>query len=136
MNVIHDPGAGDSAEVPAEVVALRPVGLGEGGEPALREPVDLQRLLVRKVAELTHVPVGGDHQVARGVRKLVQEHECVLSPGDDQPLLVAGGGRTAEDAFGLLVGLGDVFQPPRRPQLLRHAAEPTRRKPDGVTSAT
>src|SRR5437762_10838061 len=94
MNVIDDAGSGDSAEVPAEVVALRPVALGEGGEPALREPVDLQRLLVRKVAELTHVPVGGDHQVPRGVRKLVQEHECVLSPGDDQPLLVAGGGRT------------------------------------------
>ena len=48
MNVIDDAGTGDSAEVPAEVVALRAVHLAERGDALDREPVDLERLLVRK----------------------------------------------------------------------------------------
>src|SRR5207248_1271880 len=136
MNVIDDAGAGDAAEVPAEVVTLRAVHLRERREAALPEPVDLERLLVRKVGELANVPVGGDHQVPRRVRELVQEDERVLTAGHDETLLVGGSRRAAEDALRLVVGGRDVFQPPGSPQLPRHVVESTRRKPRGVTSAT
>ncbi len=132
--MIDDSGSGDPAEVPAEVVALRAVDLSERGEPALGDPVDLERLLVRKVGELAYMPVGGDHQVPGRVRKLVQEHECVLTTMNDESLLVIRSGGPAEDAFGLLVRLPDVLQPPRGPQRFCHAGESTLRKPDGVTS--
>src|SRR3954454_19896862 len=75
MNVIDDAGAGDAAEVPAEIVALRAVDLTEGGHALDRQPVDLQRLLVRKPGELADVPVGGDHQMTARVGGLVQHHK-------------------------------------------------------------
>ena len=125
VNVVDDAGARNPAEVPAEVVALRSVGLGESRDPALSKAVDLESLIVRKVGELADVPVGGDHQVAGGVRELVQEHEGALAAVDDEPLLVVAGGRVAEDAARLLVGLGDVLEPPGSPELLRHGREIT-----------
>ena len=64
VDVIDDAGAGDAAEVPAEVVALRPVDLAERGDALDGEPVDLERLLVRKPGELADVPVRGDQRMA------------------------------------------------------------------------
>ena len=125
VNMVDDAGARNSAEVPAEVVALRPVGLGESRDPALSKAVDLESLIVRKVGELADVPVGGDHQVAGGVRELVQQHKGVLAAMDDEPLLVVTDRSVAEDAARLLVGLGDVFEPPGSPELLRHGREIT-----------
>ena len=61
MNVIDNAGAGDAAEVPAEVVAFRPIHLTERGDALDGELVDLERLLVRKPGELADVPVGSDH---------------------------------------------------------------------------
>ena len=65
------------------------------------------------------------------VGELVQQHERVLAAVDDQALLVVAGGRIAEDAAGLLVGLLDVLEPPRRPELLGHGAS----LPSGLRSA-
>ena len=42
----------------------------------------------------------------------------MLPTVDDEPLLVVAGGGVAEHAAGLLVGLFDVFEPPRRPECL------------------
>src|SRR5438874_5038198 len=117
MNMIDNAGAGDAAEVPAEVVALRAVHLRERREAALPEAVDLERLLVRKVGEFAHVPKGGDHQVPRRVRELVQQDERVLTAGHDETLLVGGSRRAAEKTLRLLVRLRDVLQAPRGPQL-------------------
>ena len=55
-----------------------------------------------------------------GIRELVQQHEGLLAAVNDEPLLVVAGGRVAEDATRLLVRLGDVLEPPGRPELLRH----------------
>src|SRR5215218_8470314 len=125
MDVIDYACAGDPAQVPAEVVALRPVDLGQRTDPMRREPMDLERLLVRKLAELADVPVGGDHQVPGRVRESVQQHEGVRATVHDELLLVVAGRRVAEDAAGLLVRLLDVLEPPGRPELLGHAGEPT-----------
>src|SRR5262249_31994194 len=84
------------------------------------EAVDLERLLVGQVAELTDVSDRRDHQMAGGVRELVQQHERLLAAMDDEGLLVVAVGREAEDAPFLLVGLLDVFEAPRRPERLRH----------------
>ena len=134
MDVIDNAGAGDSAQVPAEVVALRAVDLTERGHALDRQPVDLERFLVRKPGELADVPIGRDHQMTARVRELVQQHERVLAPVDDQPLLVVAGGGIAEDAAGLLVGLLDVLEPPGRPELLGHESEPTVRPAEPLNS--
>ena len=69
-----------------EVVALRRVRLGERGDSALGQPVDLERLLVGQLAELADVPDRRDHQVAGRVRELVQEHEGRCSAVHDERL--------------------------------------------------
>src|SRR5439155_23521933 len=57
MDVIDDADAGDPPQVPAEVVALGCVGLGQSRHAALSQPVDLERLLVRKPGEVAEMPV-------------------------------------------------------------------------------
>jgi dihydrofolate reductase len=126
----------NGAVVPAEVVSLRAIDLTERGHALDREPVDLQRLLVRKPGELADVPVGGHHQMTARVGELVQQHERVLAAVDDQPLLVVSGGRVAENAAGLLVGLLDVLEPPGRPELLGHGNEPTVLPAKGLNSCS
>jgi hypothetical protein len=136
VDVVDHSSACDPAQVPAEVVALRPVDLGERADSALREPVDFQRLVVRQLAELAHVPVGGRHQVSRGIRKPVQQDECELATVHDELLFVGAGRRFAEHAPELLVRLLDVFEPPRRPELLGHAGEPIARRSGSLKSCT
>ena len=70
------------------------------------------------------------------VGELVQQHEGELAAVDDQPFLVVAGGGITEDAAGLLVRLLDVLEPPGRPELLRHGAEPTVRPGEGLNSCT
>jgi len=71
------------------------------------------------------VPVRRDHQVARGVRELVEQDEGELAPVDHELRLVLRQRRGAtEDALVVLVRVLDVLEPPRRPQPL-HAAEAT-----------
>src|SRR5207302_3455406 len=62
-------------------------------------------------------------QVPRRVGELVQEDEGALAAVYDERLLVAAGGGAAKEAAVLLVSLLDVFEAPRRPELLRHGAE-------------
>src|SRR5690348_7347271 len=56
MRVVGDARAGDAADVPAEVVALRLVGGRKCGEPLRSEPMDLERLSLVEVAEADTVP--------------------------------------------------------------------------------
>ena len=84
--------------------------------------MNLDRFVVFELAELADVPERRDHQMAGRIGILVQEHERALAAVDDEPLLVRGGSGEAEHASLLLVGLVDVFEPPRRPELLRHRA--------------
>ena len=87
--------------------------------------MDLECLVVRKLGERAHVPIGGDHQVARGVRKPVQQDESVLAAVNDESLLVVTVGRIAEDAARIFVRLGNVLEAPGSPELLRHRFETT-----------
>src|SRR5262249_42339097 len=122
VNVVEDPCAGNAAQVPAQVVALRPVYGREGAQSLPSQAMDLQRLVVLEVAEIADVPVRRDHDVPRRVRELVQEHERLPSAIDDQAILVACLHGAAEEATLVLVSTCDVFEPPRRPELLRHDA--------------
>ena len=88
----------------------------------MTEPVDLDRLVGVELAELAGVPRGGDHQVARRVRELVEQHERALAAVNDEPVLVWPLERAAEDAAVLLVGATDVFESPGSPERSRHAA--------------
>jgi len=113
--VVDDPGARDSAEVPAQVVAVGPVGRGQRLERLPGEPVHLESLVVVEVGELRTVPERRHHQVARRVGELVQQHERAPPAVDDELLLVVAIRREAEDAALLLVGRLDVLEAPRRP---------------------
>ena len=110
--------AGDAAEVPADVVALRRERLRQGAHAGCRQPVQLERFVLRQLRELAEVPVRSDHQVAGRVRVLVEQAEGVLAAVDDEAVGVGRLSRAAEDAAVLLVGAGDVLQPPRSPELL------------------
>jgi Ca2+-binding RTX toxin-like protein len=121
--VIGDAGAGDPAEVPADVEALWTVELRQRPHALPREPMNLQGLAVTELRELTDVPEGRDHQVAGGIGEPVQERECLPAAMDDEAGLVLALGGPAKDAPFLLVGLLDVFEAPGRPQRFRHGAE-------------
>src|SRR4051812_41931206 len=88
MHVVDHPGAGDAAEVPAGVVALRGVDPGERGHALLGESMGLERLGIRERAELPEMAVGGDEQMARGVRELVEEYERIPAAVYHQHLVV------------------------------------------------
>lgn len=121
MDVVDDARSGDPAEVPAQVVALGGEDLCERGDPARREPMKLECLVVVELAEVADMARGSHHQVARGVRKLVQQRERALASAKNEQLLVALAGQcTAEEAAALLVGLLHVLQSPGGPERLRH----------------
>ena len=84
--------------------------------------MELERFVVVELAELADVPERRHQQVARRIRKFVQEDERLLAPVDDESFLVRALGGEAEEAALLLVRLLDVFEPPRSPELLRHGA--------------
>src|SRR6266436_3668961 len=84
--------------------------------------MDLGRLVDLELPELADVPVRRHHQVAGRVRKLVQEYECALASVDHERVFVRVRSGETEDAALLLVRLRDVFETPRRPELLRHGA--------------
>ena len=90
-----------------------------------REPLHFERLRVLEVVERRAVPVGRDHEVARGIRELVEEDEGELAAVDHELRLVLRQRRgAAEDALAALVRVLDVLEPPRRPQAF-HAEEAT-----------
>lgn len=84
VNVVDDPRARDPAQVPAEVVPLRRVDLGQRRQSALRQAVHLERLVVPKLGQLIRMAVRRDHQMPRRVRESVQQHERVIAPVDDE----------------------------------------------------
>ena len=112
--MVDDACAGDAAEVPADVVALRRERLREGAHAGRRQPVQLERFFSVSSENSADVPVRSDHQVAGRVRVLVQQAEGVLTAVDDEAVAPGLGG-AAEDAAVLLVGAGDVLEPPRSP---------------------
>ena len=122
VNVVDDPGTGDAAQVPAQVVALRLVRRRQGAEALRGESMDLGRLVGLELTELTHVAVRRHHQMAGRVGELVQEHERAVATADDETIFVRARSGETEDAALLLIRLLDVFETPRRPELLRHGA--------------
>src|SRR5215204_4943589 len=137
VNVVDDAGAGDPPEVPAEVVALRAVDLRERGNSVVREAVNIQRLVVRQLAELTYVAVRRDHDVSGRVRVLVDDHRRPAAPVDDEGRLVIFGlDRVAEEAAVLLVGILDVLEPPGRPERLCQIQRFQRKKPTRPPNTT
>ena len=91
------------------------VGRAQRLDPLQPEPVNLERSVVAQLAELAQMPVRRDQEMAGRVRELVQEDERALAAADDERVLDLACGLGAEDASGLLVGVGDVFEAPRRP---------------------
>ena len=120
VHMVDDSCACEAAQVPTEVESRRRVRRAQRLDSLQPEPVNLERGVIAQLAELAQVSVRGDQEMARRVRELVQEHERVLAAADDERGLDLAGGLGAEDAFGLLVGVRDVFEAPRRPQRLRH----------------
>ena len=86
--------------------------------------MQLEHFVVGQLAVLADVPDRRDHEVARGIRELVQQRDRVRAAVQDEPLCVVTARRcVAEDAAAVLVGRLDVLEPPRRPQAF-HVAEP------------
>ena len=136
VDVVDNPRAGDATEVPADVVALRRERVRQRAHGGRRQPVHLEGFLISQLGVLGDVPVRGDHQVAGRVRVLVQQAERLLAPVDDEALRLRCSGGPAEDAALILVRAGDVFEPPRSPQLfmslrLRHTPRRGRLRVDG-----
>ena len=122
VDVVDHAGAGDPAEVPADVVPLRRVELCQRAHAGGGQAVELEHFLGSELAVFTDVPDRRDHEVAGRIRVLVQERDGVLAAVDDQSLLVVALNGHTEDAPRLLVCRLDVLEAPGRPQLL-HAAE-------------
>ena len=78
--------------------------------------MDLDELVVVERAEVARMTNGRHHEMAGGVRELVQQHEGLRPAMDDQLLLVIAIERAAEHAAGILVGGLDVLEAPRRPE--------------------
>jgi Ca2+-binding RTX toxin-like protein len=120
VNVVGDAGTGNPTEVPAQVVALRAVDLGEGAHSLSGEAVYLEHLLVVELVELANMTQRGDQQMTRGVRELVQQDECASAPSHDEAFLIAIVPGRTEDAAGLLLGAAHVLEPPGCPERFRH----------------
>ena len=120
--MVDDARACGTAEVPAEVVPVRPVLGDERVDRDRRQTMDLESLLVGEPAEAAGVAEGRRHQVARGVRETVEQEERVLAAEEHEVGL-----RLAEDAARALVDLLDVLESPRRPERLGHAPSVPRR---------
>jgi len=130
-----DAGAGDPAEVPADVEPFRREDASQSLDRVVGKPMHLERLRLVEVVERRAVPVRRDHQVAGRVRELVEEGESALAAVDHELRLVLGQrGGAAEDAFVSVVSVLDVLEPPRRPQLL-HRREATSARPRGLVAS-
>ena len=103
VDVIRHTGSGNSPQVPAEVEALRAVGLGQGAQPLTGEPVQLEDFVVLEVGDLTDVANRRNHQVAGRIREAIEQDERTPAAVDDEPLLVVALAGEAEDAALLLV---------------------------------
>jgi hypothetical protein len=84
--------------------------------------VDLEHLVVHELAVLAEVTERRDHEMPRRVGEPIQEREGPLTAANHELLLVVTFLREAEDAPRLLVRGLDVFEAPRGPERLRHAA--------------
>ena len=128
VDVVDDPGARDAAEVPAEVVALRPRRPARARRPRSRRaggsraPPRRRARRGRRGAG-TARPSRGPTCTGTGSRARTR------APAVDDELLL----RLAEDAARALVGLLHVLEAPRRPQRLRHAPESRARASAGVS---
>jgi hypothetical protein len=122
VNVVDDACARDPAEVPARVVALRGIRLGERAHARRGHPVQLDDFVLGEVAELADMPHRGDHEVAGRVRVLVEQGDRPLSAAENEPGFVVTLDRCAEDTARALVGRLDVLEPPGRPELLHTGA--------------
>jgi hypothetical protein len=138
VDMIDDPGACHSSEVPAKVVALWGVELRKRADALAGEAVDLEHLTFEELREVADVPVRSHHQVAGCVWVPVDEHERVLPAVDDETFFVVAFGGAAKDAPFLLIGAGDVLEPPRCPELLHDLGEvrAPRRRGTLVTDAS
>ena len=88
VDVVDHAGAGDPPEVPPDVVPLRRIDLGQRAHPGGGQPVQLVHFLRGELAVLADVPNGRDHEMAGGVRVLVQQGDRALTAMHDQSLLV------------------------------------------------
>ena len=80
VDVVGDARARHAAEVPAEVEAIRRVDGGKRVDGGDGESVQLDRFVVRELAERADVARGRRQQVAGRVRVLVQERDRRRSP--------------------------------------------------------
>jgi hypothetical protein len=120
VDVVCDACTCNAAEIPAEVVALRPVDLRERAHALRRETMRLQGLFVVELGKVSDVARRGDHQVSRCVRELVEQHKRFPASVNDEAVIVRGRCCEAEDTPFLLVRAAHVLEPPRGPQLSGH----------------
>jgi len=125
VEVPRDAGAGDVAQVRADVEPLRTEGPVEHPLSPLEQFHQLPRLGRVQIAERGHVPVGREQQVARRVGEEVQDHEGPGSPVQDMGApVVPPRQRLAEDAPlpAPTLRILDVAHPPRREEPLHGRA--------------
>ena len=115
VDVAGDAGAGDFADVDADVEALRIHGTFEGVLAEHEEFHDFGALFGGAFGERGGVPVGGDEEVAVDIGIFVEHQEAVRGAGEDEVcvVLVWGFGGAAEEAVFGAVGDGlDVVESP------------------------
>ena len=62
------------------------------------------------------MPVGNDHQMACGVRELIQNEKSMFVAKKDETLpMLTGRGKETKDAVRLLAARGEVVEAPRSP---------------------
>ena len=117
VEMIHDAGAGRSAEIDPDVDSLRRIGLGERHLRVPRQPHQLRPLVARRRGERRHVAVRHNHQVTVVVRKQIEDDVRDTAANEDQ-LIAAGFVAATEDAAGIAAAARAVHvrEAPRRPQ--------------------
>ena len=100
VDVVGDSRAGDTPEIPAEIEAPGLVDAIQRVHAGGGEAVDLERLVVGELGQVSDVAARRDHQVPGRVRVLVQERDGAVTGVHEQRRV--GGERTgrlvAEDA--------------------------------------
>ena len=116
MKVVLDTRSGRRPQVEADIEAVRLEDKLQGPRALLGEVHHLVQGIGRERLQIGQMSVGRHHDVPVVVGEGVQDHEGVgAAPHDVGGSVVSGQGFVAEDASRRLL-LGDVLQPPRRPQ--------------------
>ena len=122
VQVAGDAGASGPAQVHAQIVSLGMVNFLKRGMNALGDAHHFGEHLGIGGGKIGDMRIGNDHDVSGGVGITIQDEKAFRAAQNDQGFgVIAGGDGGAEDAAFVLRRVGDIAEPPGRPQIIHSA---------------